>query len=74
MNFQSPFQVILHLDENIASNWDLYLITILTLFLGMIIYFRRPTAPEANIQNNQNNADTPQQPPAAPDQPPLNEQ
>jgi len=42
----SPFQVILHIDENIASNWDLYLITILTLILGMIIYFRRPHPPE----------------------------
>jgi hypothetical protein len=30
------------LDENIASNWDLYLITIITIFLGMIIYSRRP--------------------------------
>uniref|UniRef100_A0A336JY00 CSON002933 protein n=1 Tax=Culicoides sonorensis TaxID=179676 RepID=A0A336JY00_CULSO len=50
----SPFQILLHLDENITSNWDLYLITILTLFLGMIIYFRRPTPPELNNQNNNN--------------------
>jgi hypothetical protein len=39
---QSPLNIIFKLDENIASNWDLYLITILTLFLGIIIYFRRP--------------------------------
>lgn len=30
------------LDKNIASNWDLYLITIITILLGMIIYSRRP--------------------------------
>lgn len=43
---QSPFRILLQLDENIASNWDLYLITILTLLLGMVIYLRRPPAPE----------------------------
>lgn len=43
---QSPFKILLQLDENIASNWDLYLITILTLLLGMVIYLRRPPAPE----------------------------
>lgn len=40
--FQSPFRILLELDENIASNWDLYLITILTLVLGLVIYMRRP--------------------------------
>lgn len=39
---QSPFRIILELDENIASNWDLYLITILTLCVGLVIYVRRP--------------------------------
>lgn len=36
------FKLIMGLDENIASNWDLYLITIVTILLGMIIYSRRP--------------------------------
>lgn len=39
--FQSPF------NQNIASNWDLYLITFLTIFFGMVFYFRRPPVPEA---------------------------
>lgn len=39
------------LDENIASNWDLYLITFITIFLGMIIYSRRPP-PEEPMQPN----------------------
>jgi len=30
------------MDENIAANWDLYMITILTLLLGIIMYMRRP--------------------------------
>lgn len=33
---------VMGLNENIASNWDLYLITIITILLGMIIYSRRP--------------------------------
>lgn len=37
----SPFKFILYLDENIIANWDLYLITILTLFLGLIMFMRR---------------------------------
>lgn len=43
------------LDENIASNWDLYLITVVTILLGMIIYSRRPTnqAPPAPQPENQ---------------------
>lgn len=40
------------LDENIASNWDLYLITFITIFLGMIIYSRRPPPEEAPMQQN----------------------
>lgn len=35
-------KMLMGLDENIASNWDLYLITVITIFLGMIIYSRRP--------------------------------
>lgn len=30
------------LGENVASNWDLYLITIVTLLIGFLIYVRRP--------------------------------
>lgn len=33
------------MDKNIASNWDLYLITILTVLLGLVFYFRRPPVP-----------------------------
>lgn len=57
-------KMLMGLDENIASNWDLYLITVMTIFLGMIIYSRRP-APEtmqteSNGSNgNQNEADVP---------------
>ena len=67
------FKMLMSLDENIASNWDLYLITLVTIFLGMIIYSRRP-APEP-IQterpvhhDNQNEADVPassQSPPSS---------
>lgn len=39
---QSPLHFLFELDKNIASNWDLYLITILTILLGTIFYFRRP--------------------------------
>lgn len=44
------------LNENISSNWDLYLITIITILLGMIIYSRRP--PGDNPQPQQNNNGT----------------
>lgn len=57
----TPFRFILHLDENIASNWDLYLITLLTLVLGMIMYTRRPTQPPVNQEEQ-----APQQDHAAP--------
>ncbi|GBP96277.1 Protein sel-1 homolog 1 [Eumeta japonica] len=33
---ESPYKFIFYLDENIAANWDLYMITILTLLLGFI--------------------------------------
>lgn len=45
------FKMLMGLDENIASNWDLYLITVITIFLGMIIYSRRP--PPEPVQNEQ---------------------
>lgn len=45
------FKMLMGLDENIASNWDLYLITVITIFLGMIIYSRRP--PPEPMQNEQ---------------------
>lgn len=48
---ESPFSVLLNLDENIASNWDLYLITILTILLGAALYFRRPPGPGAANPN-----------------------
>jgi alpha-mannosidase II/SEL1 protein len=50
------------LNENIASNWDLYLITIITILLGMIIYSRRPPpetpqpSPQPQSSNNENSA------------------
>ncbi|KAH8278999.1 hypothetical protein KR018_012152 [Drosophila ironensis] len=38
---ESPYRFIFYMDENIAANWDLYMITILTLLLGFIMYTRR---------------------------------
>lgn len=54
-HFQSPLQILFELDKNIASNWDLYLITILTLILGTIFYFRRPPVPDVENQERDNN-------------------
>ncbi|KAH8247829.1 hypothetical protein KR038_010502 [Drosophila bunnanda] len=39
---ESPYRFIFYMDENIAANWDLYMITVLTLLLGIIMYMRRP--------------------------------
>lgn len=51
-------KMLMGLDENIASNWDLYLITVITIFLGMIIYSRRPPPePLPNEPNPANNED-----------------
>ncbi|XP_017091795.2 protein sel-1 homolog 1 [Drosophila bipectinata] len=39
---ESPYRFIFYMDESIAANWDLYMITVLTLLLGIIMYMRRP--------------------------------
>lgn len=52
--FQSPYKFIFYMDENIAANWDLYMITILTLLLGIIMYTRRPfQQPEQQVPRAQ---------------------
>lgn len=50
------FKLIMSLDENIQSNWDLYLITIVTILLGMIIYSRRPPPEPINPPSPQRQA------------------
>ncbi|XP_001994247.2 protein sel-1 homolog 1 isoform X1 [Drosophila grimshawi] len=60
---ESPYRFIFYMDENIAANWDLYMITILTLLLGIIMYTRRP------FQQPEPVAAQPQAPP----QPPVND-
>ncbi|XP_065085460.1 protein sel-1 homolog 1 [Ochlerotatus camptorhynchus] len=65
---ESPFSVLLDLDENIASNWDLYLITVLTVVLGAALYFRRPPAPGA-VNHNPPPAPVPVVPAAAEEAP-----
>lgn len=53
-SFQSPYKFIFYMDENIAANWDLYMITILTLLLGIIMYTRRPfQQPEQQVPRAQ---------------------
>lgn len=42
---ETPLKIIFNLDENIASNWDLYLITVITILFGAALYFRRPVTP-----------------------------
>lgn len=75
---ESPFRFILYMDENIIANWDLYLITVLTLFLGFIMYMKRNQG-QANPRNNQRevadvqetnngNEPAPQTPPPPPPQ------
>ncbi|XP_055906054.1 protein sel-1 homolog 1 [Eupeodes corollae] len=52
----SPYKFIFYMDENIAANWDLYMITVLTLLLGFIMYTRRPyqnQPPPANNEDEQ---------------------
>ncbi|XP_053945464.1 protein sel-1 homolog 1 [Anastrepha ludens] len=58
---ESPYKFIFYMDENIAANWDLYMITILTLLLGFIMYTRRP-------YQQQQPADQPQQEQAHPEE------
>lgn len=40
--FQSPFSLLIDLNETLGPNWDLYLITMLAGILGFVVYFRRP--------------------------------
>lgn len=56
MKSQSPLHFLFELDKNIASNWDLYLITILTILLGTIFYFRRP--PQNNHRDHPRSQET----------------
>uniref|UniRef100_A0A182KBG7 Uncharacterized protein n=1 Tax=Anopheles christyi TaxID=43041 RepID=A0A182KBG7_9DIPT len=49
---ETPLKIIFNLDENIASNWDLYLITVITILCGAVLYFRRPV-PRAPAAPNQ---------------------
>lgn len=76
---ESPFRFILYMDENIIANWDLYLITVLTLFLGFIMYMKRnQEGPRTNqregTERQENN--TPEEPttqtPPPPPQPQPN--
>lgn len=50
---EDNFFKTLGLDENFSSNWDLYLITIITILLGMIIYSRRPPHEQQQQQASQ---------------------
>uniref|UniRef100_A0A182MEI1 Uncharacterized protein n=1 Tax=Anopheles culicifacies TaxID=139723 RepID=A0A182MEI1_9DIPT len=53
---ETPLKIIFNLDENIASNWDLYLITVITILCGAGLYFRRPVpapAPTPNATGNE---------------------
>ncbi|XP_041771539.1 protein sel-1 homolog 1 [Anopheles merus] len=54
---ETPLKIIFNLDENIASNWDLYLITVITILCGAVLYFRRPV-PRAPQAPNQTGAAT----------------
>lgn len=61
LNHEDSLFKALGLDENIASNWDLYLITIITILLGMIIYSRRPpheAPPQSNQQQQSNESES----------------
>ncbi|XP_037948535.1 protein sel-1 homolog 1 [Teleopsis dalmanni] len=59
---ESPYRFIFYLDENIAANWDLYMITILTLLLGFIMYTRRPYQQQQPQQQQQQQEQQQQQP------------
>uniref|UniRef100_A0A1A9ZMA9 Protein sel-1 homolog 1 n=1 Tax=Glossina pallidipes TaxID=7398 RepID=A0A1A9ZMA9_GLOPL len=51
----SPYRFIFYLDESIEANWDLYLIAILTLLMGFLIYTRRVY--ERELEQLQNEVD-----------------
>ncbi|XP_052860297.1 protein sel-1 homolog 1 [Anopheles cruzii] len=66
---ETPLKIMFDLDENIASNWDLYLITAITILFGAALYFRRPVTvtgvqraetnnPVAYNHNNMNEGET----------------
>lgn len=42
---ESPFAILLDVNDTLGSNWDLCLITTLISILAAIIYFRRPRPP-----------------------------
>ncbi|XP_061392292.1 protein sel-1 homolog 1 [Musca vetustissima] len=56
---ESPYKFIFYLDENIAANWDLYMITILTLLLGFIMYTRRTHEQRQQNQGDNNQVQAP---------------
>lgn len=66
---QSPLKFLFELDKNIASNWDLYLITILTILLGMIFYFRRPPIQNIERDNHRSQETSTSQPTVTPTTP-----
>ncbi|XP_013116479.1 protein sel-1 homolog 1 [Stomoxys calcitrans] len=72
---ESPYKFIFYLDENIAANWDLYMITILTLLLGFIMYTRRTQEQRQQNQGENNQAAQPENGEAATnhENPPNNE-
>lgn len=57
------------MDENIAANWDLYMITILTLLLGFIMYTRRPYQDQQPADQQQQEQATPEGEQQQPQQP-----
>uniref|UniRef100_A0A182W4F2 Uncharacterized protein n=1 Tax=Anopheles minimus TaxID=112268 RepID=A0A182W4F2_9DIPT len=56
---ETPFKIIFNLDENIASNWDLYLITVITILCGAGLYFRRPVPASTTTPNPTGNETPP---------------
>ncbi|XP_050080801.1 protein sel-1 homolog 1 [Anopheles maculipalpis] len=67
---ETPLKIIFNLDENIASNWDLYLITVITILCGAGVYFWRPvptvpTSPPANQNDRIGNEAPPSSIPVA---------
>lgn len=52
--------ILLNLNETLGSDWDIYLITLLSAILGMIVYYRRPQ-PQPLLQQQQQNVQQQQQ-------------